>query len=429
MLNRCFRSCRRRTANCYGVFVAAAALLGDVEAFAAARHRFAIRLRVGELGGFLALVPAEPCPAMDRLAAACVETFDRFRAPLTAEDRARRRPERLSPAELARRTGTRERYVREWLSAQAAAGYVSYDAASNLFSLTPEQVAVFADEDSPAAMAGAFEVLSSLWLDEPKVAEAFRSGHGVAWHDHSKCLFSGTERFFRPGYNVNLVDGWLPALDGVVARLEAGARVADVGCGHGASTIVMAKAFPRSQFTGFDYHEASIERARAAAAEAGVADNTRFEVAPAKSFTGTYDLVAFFDCLHDMGDPVGAAAHVRERLAPDGTWMIVEPMAGDRLEENLNPVGRLFYAGSTMICVPTSLAQEVGAALGAGAMLGAGVRPVEMAGVMAGAAVSSAAASAGRLIESSTPRASTSCGSASMPSERTSARWATTAPR
>ncbi|MER2509115.1 MAG: class I SAM-dependent methyltransferase [Amaricoccus sp.] len=279
--------------------------------------------------------------------------------------RAMRSGEKLSPAELARRTGTRERYVREWLSAQAAAGYVSYDAASNLFSLTPEQVAVFADEDSPAAMAGAFEVLSSLWLDEPKVAEAFRSGHGVAWHDHSKCLFSGTERFFRPGYNVNLVDGWLPALDGVVARLEAGARVADVGCGHGASTIVMAKAFPRSQFTGFDYHEASIERARAAAAEAGVADNTRFEVAPAKSFTGTYDLVAFFDCLHDMGDPVGAATHVRGRLAPDGTWMIVEPFAGDRLADNLNPVGRIYYAASTMVCTPASLAQEVGLGLGA----------------------------------------------------------------
>ena len=192
--------------------------------------------------------------------------------------------EKVSPAELGRRTGTRERYVREWLSGQAAAGYVSYDEASNLFWLTPEQVAVFADEQSPAAMAGAFEVLSSFWLDEPKVAEAFRSGGGLPWHDHSKCLFSGTERFFRPGYNANLVEGWLPALDGVVEKLERGAQVADVGCGHGASTIVMAKAFPNTHFTGFDYHAPSIARACDAAAEAGVSDNTSFEVAPAKSF-------------------------------------------------------------------------------------------------------------------------------------------------
>jgi len=265
--------------------------------------------------------------------------------------------ERLSPAELARRTGTRERYVREWLSAQAAAGYVSYDEANNLFQLTPEQVAVFADEQSPAAMAGAFEVLSSFWLDEPKVAEAFRSGAGLAWHDHSKCLFSGTERFFRPGYNANLVDGWLPALDGVVEKLKKGVRVADVGCGHGASTIVMAKAFPDSHFTGFDYHAPSVARARDAADQAGVAGNTTFEVAPAKGFTGTYDLVAFFDCLHDMSDPVGAAVHVRERLAPDGTWMIVEPFAHDRLADNLNPIGRIYYAASTIVCTPTSLAQ------------------------------------------------------------------------
>ena len=279
--------------------------------------------------------------------------------------RAMKSGEKLSPGELARRTGTRERYVREWLSGQAAAGYVNYDEGSNLFWLTPEQVAVFADEASPAAMAGAFEVVSSQRLDEPKVAEAFRSGEGVAWHDHSKCLFSGTERFFRPGYNANLVAGWLPALDGVVAKLEAGARVADVGCGHGASTIVMAKAIPHARFTGFDYHAASIARAREAAEEAGVSGNTRFEVAPAKDFTGTYDLVAFFDCLHDMGDPIGAAAHVRERLAPDGTWMIVEPFANDRLADNLNPVGRIYYAASTMICTPASLAQEVGLGLGA----------------------------------------------------------------
>jgi SAM-dependent methyltransferase len=273
--------------------------------------------------------------------------------------------EKMTAAELARRTGTHERYVREWLAAQAAAGYVGYDTAANLFYLTPEQAAVFADDDSPAAMAGAFEVLSTLWLDESKVADAFRTGAGVAWHDHSTCLFRGTERFFRPGYNTNLVSAWLPALDGVVEKLERGARVADVGCGHGASTIVMARAFPNSQFTGFDYHAPSVERARSAAAEAGVSANTRFEVAPAKSYPGTFDLVAFFDCLHDMGDPVGASKHVRDSLAAGGTWMLVEPFAHDQLADNLNPVGRVYYAASTMICTPASLAQEVGLGLGA----------------------------------------------------------------
>jgi len=224
---------------------------------------------------------------------------------------------------------------------------------------------VFADDDSPAFMAGAFEVLSSLWVDEPKGAEVFRTGKGLAWHDHSACLFRGTERFFRPGYNANLVSSWLPALDGVVEKLRRGARVADVGCGHGASTAVMARAFPNSRFTGFDYHPDSIERARKAAQDAGVAANTSFEVAQAKTYPGTYDLVAFFDCLHDMGDPVGASAHVRETLAPDGTWMIVEPFAHDHLTANLNPVGRVYYAASTMICTPASLAQEVGLGLGA----------------------------------------------------------------
>jgi 2-polyprenyl-3-methyl-5-hydroxy-6-metoxy-1,4-benzoquinol methylase len=272
---------------------------------------------------------------------------------------------RTSPAELARRTGTRERYVREWLAAQAAAGYVSYDDEANLFYLSPEQAAVFADEASPAAMAGAFEVMATLWLDEPKVAEAFRTGRGVGWHEHSTCLFRGTERFFRPGYNANLVSSWLPALEGVTAKLERGATVADVGCGHGSSTIVMAKAFPQSSFVGFDYHAPSIERARAAAAEAGVSANTRFEVAAAKDFPGRYDLVAFFDCLHDMGDPVGAATRVRESLNADGSWMIVEPFAHDRLFDNLNPIGRIYYAASTMICTPASLAQDVGLGLGA----------------------------------------------------------------
>ncbi len=271
----------------------------------------------------------------------------------------------LTPADLAGRTGTQERLVREWLSAQAAAGYVSYDDATGRFHLEPEQAVVFADEDSPAFMAGAFEVLSSLWIDEPKVSAAFREGHGLGWHEHSACLFRGTERFFRPGYNANLVDAWLPALDGVVEKLEQGIDVADVGCGHGASTVLMARAFPRSRFTGFDLHAPSIERAAAAAAEAGVGGNTRFAVSAAKEYPGTYDLVAFFDCLHDMGDPAGAAAHVHRSLKPDGTWMIVEPFAGDALAENLNPVGRVYYAASTFICTPASLSQEVGLGLGA----------------------------------------------------------------
>jgi 2-polyprenyl-3-methyl-5-hydroxy-6-metoxy-1,4-benzoquinol methylase len=279
--------------------------------------------------------------------------------------KAMRDGEKMSAADVARRAGVHERYVREWLSAQAAAGYVEYDEGEDRFYLNPEQATVFADEDSPAAMSGAFEVFSSLWLDEPKVADAFRTGKGLPWHDHSACLFSGTERFFRPGYKANLVSAWLPALEGMVGKLERGARVADVGCGHGASTIVMARAFPNSRFTGFDSHPVSIDRARQAAADAGVAANTSFEVAQAKSYRGTYDLVAFFDCLHDMGDPVGASAHVRETLAPDGTWMIVEPFASDRLSGNLNPVGRVYYSASTMICTPASLAQEVGLGLGA----------------------------------------------------------------
>jgi 2-polyprenyl-3-methyl-5-hydroxy-6-metoxy-1,4-benzoquinol methylase len=268
-------------------------------------------------------------------------------------------------AELAARTGTRERYVREWLSAQAAAGYVDYDDASERFSLNPEQRMVFADPDSPAFMPGGFEVLSSLWIDEPKIADAFRSGAGVGWHEHSACLFRGTERFFRSGYNAHLVAEWLPSLDGVVDKLKRGAAVADVGCGHGASTVLMAKAFPKSHFTGFDYHPASIETARKAAKAAGVSGNTTFEVAQAKGYGGSYDLVCFFDCLHDMGDPAGAATHVRQTLKPDGTWMIVEPYAHDRLKDNFNPVGRVYYAASTMICTPASLAQEVGAGLGA----------------------------------------------------------------
>jgi SAM-dependent methyltransferase len=270
----------------------------------------------------------------------------------------------LDPAGLAQKTGTTERYIREWLNAQAAAGYVQHDAGK--YSMTPEQAAVFADEGSPTFVAGAYDVVASMFKDEPKITEAFKTGKGVGWHEHSPCLFKGTERFFRPGYVANLVPNWLPALTGVTDKLTKGAKVADVGCGHGASTIVMAKAFPKSQFIGFDYHGPSVERARATAQEAGVAGNCKFEVAAAKSFPGTgYDLVAFFDCLHDMGDPVGASKHVRQSLAPDGTWLIVEPAAGDTAESNHNPVGRMFYAASTMICVPASLSQEVGLALGA----------------------------------------------------------------
>ena len=271
-----------------------------------------------------------------------------------------------TPAELAVKTGTNERYVREWLCAQAAGHYVAYDPASARFTLPPEQAMALADENSPCFVAGAFQVVASALKDEPKITEAFVSGKGVGWHEHCSDLFIGTERFFRPSYNAHLVAEWIPALNGVEAKLHAGANVADVGCGHGASTIVMAKAYPKSKFTGFDYHPESIDSARKRAQQAGVADRVKFEAAPAKSYSGTgYDLVTFFDCLHDMGDPAGASAHVLKTLAPDGTWMIVEPFASDKLEENLNPIGRVFYAASTMICTPASKAQEVGLALGA----------------------------------------------------------------
>jgi len=271
----------------------------------------------------------------------------------------------IDSAGLAARTGTSERYVREWLAAQAAAGYITYDAAARRYSLTPEQATVFADEASPAFMPGGFQVVASLFRDEAKIAEAFRTGNGVGWHEHDPLLFRGTERFFRPGYAAHLVSEWIPALEGMTERLERGARVADVGCGHGASTIVMARAFPNSTFVGFDYHPQSIERARELAREAGVADRIKFEVGSAKTYPGSYDLVTFFDCLHDMGDPVGAARHVFESLASEGAWMLVEPFAHDRMEDNFNPIGRIFYAASAMICTPASLAQEVGLGLGA----------------------------------------------------------------
>jgi SAM-dependent methyltransferase len=272
----------------------------------------------------------------------------------------------LTAAELAARTGTAERYVREWLNAQAAGGYVEYDPAADSYTLPPEQTVALTDESSPAYLPGFFELALGSVLDSPRITEAARSGDGFGWHEHVHEVHEGCERFFRPGYNANLVSAWLPALDGVVAKLERGARVADVGCGHGASTILMAQAFPRSAFVGSDYHAGSVATARARAAEAGVADRVTFETAAAAAHPGTgYDLVTMFDCLHDMGDPVGAARHVRELLAADGTWMIVEPAAGDRVEDNLNPVGRAYYGFSTLLCTPASLSQEVGLALGA----------------------------------------------------------------
>ena len=274
--------------------------------------------------------------------------------------------EPVSAEELASRTGTDARYVREWLSNQAAGGYVSYDPAAGTFHLTPEQSLALAQEGSPAFVPGAFQVATALTKDEEKIAQAFKTGDGVGWHEHHHDLFAGTERFFRPGYSANLISAWIPALDGVQAKLEAGALVADVGCGHGASTILLAQSFPASEFVGFDYHQPSIEHARRVAADAGLDGRVSFEVAPAKEYPGDgYDLVAMFDCLHDMGDPVGAAAHVLQTLRADGTWLIVEPYAGDRLEDNLNPVGRVFYGASTLVCTPASRDQEVGLALGA----------------------------------------------------------------
>jgi SAM-dependent methyltransferase len=274
--------------------------------------------------------------------------------------------EPMSPAALAERTGTNERYVAEWLAAQAAAGYVEYDATAGTFRLPREYAALLIDEGAPVFIPGAFQLAASTVKDEPLITEAFRTGEGVAWHDHHPDLFAGCERFFRPGYAAHLIDEWLPALDGVDVKLRAGAKVADVGCGHGASTIIMATAFPESSFMGFDYHDVSIETARRSADSLAVDGRLRFEVARAQDFPGTnYDFVAFFDCLHDMGDPVGAARHVLSTLAPDGTWMIVEPFATDRLEDNLNPVGKIYYNASTLICTPASRAQEVGLALGA----------------------------------------------------------------
>ena len=272
----------------------------------------------------------------------------------------------MTSAELAAATKTDERYVREWLASQAAGGYITYDEKAGKFSLSEEQAFTLAKDDSPAYLPGAFELALGSLAAVPRIAESFRTGAGMGWHEHADGVFHGCEKFFRPGYAANLVSAWIPALEGVKEKLEAGAKVADVGCGKGASTLLMAKAFPKSTFYGFDYHDKSIEGARESARQEGIADRVKFEVAKAKEYPGKgYDFVAVFDCLHDMGDPVGAAAHVRQSLAEDGTWMIVEPFANDNLKDNLNPVGRVYYAFSTLLCTPCSRSQEVGLCLGA----------------------------------------------------------------
>ncbi len=270
-----------------------------------------------------------------------------------------------TPSRLADATGTGEPYAREWLNAQAAGGFVDYDPGTGRYELPAEHAVALADETSPAFLPGFFQIALGTVQDSSKVVELARSGAGLGWHEHNHDVHEGCERFFRPSYNAHLVTEWLPALDGVVAKLERGARVADIGCGHGASTIIMAQAFPRSTFHGSDYHADGITEARARAEEAGVADRVTFEVASAQAFTGTgYDLVTTFDALHDMGDPVGASRHVRQALADDGTWLVVEPMAGDRVQDNLTPVGRAYYGFSTLLCTPASLSQDVGLALG-----------------------------------------------------------------
>jgi ubiquinone/menaquinone biosynthesis C-methylase UbiE len=272
----------------------------------------------------------------------------------------------MTSVQLAATTKTDQRYVREWLSSQAAGGYITYDAKTDKFSLSEEQAFTLANEDSPAYLPGAFELALGSLAAVPRITEAFRTGDGMGWNEHVDGVFHGCEKFFRPGYAANLVSTWIPALSDVQEKLEAGARVADIGCGKGASTILMAKAFPKSRFFGFDYHDKSIEAACESAKRNGVADRVTFEVAKAKEFPGRdYDFVAVFDCLHDMGDPIGAAAHVRQSLAKDGTWMVVEPFANDELKDNLNPVGRVYYSFSTLLCTPCSRSQEVGLCLGA----------------------------------------------------------------
>jgi len=271
---------------------------------------------------------------------------------------------KLTPAELAQRTGTNERYVREWLGNQAAGGYVDYDAKSDSYFLNEEQALCLTDPKGPVDLPGAYMLVQDLFYVRARAVENFRSGRGMEWGEHHQCLFHGTERFFRASYNANLLDSWLPALDGVVEKLKRGGRGADVGCGHGASTILMAKAFPNAEFIGYDYHSPSIEVARERAQASNV-PNARFEVADAVSYAERdLDFIAFFDCLHDMADPVGAARHARQALKADGNCMIVEPFAGDKVEDNLNPIGRAFYGASSLVCVPVSLARN-GPALGA----------------------------------------------------------------
>lgn len=309
-------------------------------------HAFVGKM-LGDLGGALS-VPTARLGFRLGLFAALAE------APATAADLARRAG------------GLHERYVREWALAQAANGYIDFDPAKDEFSLSAEQAMVFVNQDSPVYLAGAFEMAAAMIEAETKVEACFRTGAGVRWGDHAGCLFCATGAFFRPGYVNNIVQAWIPALDGMEARLRAGAKVADVGCGVGFSTLLMAQAYPESRFVGYDFHEPSIEEARRHAAQHGLGDRVSFEVAKAKEIEGRdFDLITMYDCLHDMGDPRGCAAHMRKMLAPGGCWMIVEPIAGDAPEQNMNPVGRLYYNASTMICVPTSLDQEVGEGLGA----------------------------------------------------------------
>jgi ubiquinone/menaquinone biosynthesis C-methylase UbiE len=271
-----------------------------------------------------------------------------------------------TPDELAARTETNPRYVAEWLRGQAAGGYVEYDAATETYSLTEEQAFVLANPDGAVYAPGAFVLALGALKSEDAIADRFRTGAGFGWHEHDEGVFIGCEQFFRPGYIANLVPAWIPALEGVQDKLEAGAKVADIGCGLGASTVIMAQEYPSSTFTGSDYHERSIELAGKRASDAGVADRVGFEVSTAGTFTGTgYDLVTTFDCLHDMGDPLSAAKHIRQALAPDGTWLVVEPFAGDNVSDNMNPVGRVYYSFSTLLCVPNALSQTGGFALGA----------------------------------------------------------------
>jgi SAM-dependent methyltransferase len=272
----------------------------------------------------------------------------------------------MTSTELAAKTNTDERYLREWLSSQAAGGYITYDDKTNKFSLNEEQAFTMADENSPAYLPGAFELALGALAAVPRITDSFRSGAGMGWHEHQEGVFHGCEKFFRAGYIGNLVSSWIPSLDGMQQKLEAGAKVADVGCGKGASTLLMAKAFPNSQFFGFDYHDESIKGAQQSAKKQELSDNVNFKVAKAKEYPGKdYDFVTVFDCLHDMGDPVGAAKHVLQSLSKDGTWMIVEPFANDALKDNLNPVGRVYYGFSTLLCTPSSRSQEVGLCLGA----------------------------------------------------------------